>query len=158
MSFLYPDKHYDGPNTPYIPPNSPEGQERARWDRPKSQGGMRCNGFESYPKTLYKAGRPDHANVKITESITVRSEGEESVMFGQGWRPSQEDAIALVHAEHRDHATLAAERHYAESRMSEAAQREAAAVDASTIYHVPVIPETPIRKRPGRKPKAQVTA
>ncbi len=158
MSFLYADKSLEGPNMPIVTPNSPEGIERAKWDRPRSQGGMRPDSFEAYPKAMYRAGRPDQANVKIVASQTVRSEGEEDVAYGQGWRPTQEAAIALVHQTHTEHGKLAAERAFHEFRMSEQAQREAAAFEGETVQHVPVIPETPIRKRPGRPAKAKVVS
>jgi len=157
MAFLYQDKHLDGPNMPIVTPNSPEGQERMRWDRPKSQGGMRCDGFEEYPKSMFRAGRPDHGNIKITESCSVGSAHEEARQYDDGWRPTQQAAIDLVKARDQEIAELAAERHYVERSMSPAAQREAAAVDEATVYHVPAIPETPIKRR-GRPKKATVPA
>ena len=51
----------------------------------------------------------------------------------------------------------AANRAWSERSMSEAAKAEAAAVDASTEDHVPTIPETPIRRSPGR-PRKPVAA
>lgn len=142
----------------FIPPDSWEGKERAKWDRPRNQTvdgvpGMKNAGYEPYPKVLYRAGRPDHGNVKITGSLTVHSIEQEDVAKGQGWAESQEQAIAAVHDRDTEYAKLAAERAYHERRMSEKAQQEAAAVDSQTVYHVPVIPETPIRRRgrPARK-------
>lgn len=146
MSFLYPDIIAPGVNLPIVTPQSPEGIERKKWDTPKRLGGYGPNGHEEYPKTLYKAGRPTKGNVEITESRTVHSESEELVAVGQGWARTQEAAIQLVHDTHVEHAKLAAERHYAERSMSEAAQREAAEADEGTVQHVPVIPEKPKRK------------
>lgn len=142
-----------------VSPDSAEGIERLKWETPKSQGGMRCNGYEEYPKAMHKAGRPTHGNVMLTESVTAHSADQEAVLRGQGWHASPLDAINAVHQDHVEHSRLAAERHFTERTMSEPAQREAAAVDASTVYHVPAIPETPIRRRmrPTRKPEGGVS-
>lgn len=146
-----------------IAPDSAEGIERGRWDRPKNTEvngvkGMRCVGHEEYPKAMHKAGRPNMGNVQITGSMTVHSEAEELVMRGQGWRANPADAVALVHAEHLEHAKLAANRAYHEQTMSPAAQAEAAAKESGTVFHVPSIPETPIRRRgrPSRATKASI--
>lgn len=158
MAFLYPDITVPA-NGPLITPQSAEGIERRKWEQHYGPLGAPGNPyvFREYPKTLYKAGRPNKSNVEITGSITAKDAREEAVLKGQGWAVSQEAAIQAVHEQHREFATLAAERHYHEQFMSEAAQREAAAVDRETVQHVPVIPETPIKRR-GRPKNAEATA
>lgn len=147
MSFLYQDKIAPGVNAPIITPNSPEGIERAKWDRPKSQGGYNRDGYEEYPSVMYKAGRPNMANVAITGSRTVHSDAERLIARGQGWSDTQEAAIAAVHAAHVEHGKLEAERAFQTMRMSEKAQRDAAAREPETVQHVPDLPAVPVKKR-----------
>ncbi len=154
MTFIPKDIIASEPNLPIITPQSVEGRELRRWDLPKSRGGMNRDGYEEYPKCLYKAGRPDHANVKVTGSKTVRDEQEERLALGQGWSVTQEAAIELVHKTHTEMGKLAAERAYVERRMSPKAQAEAAAFESETIQHVAEIPVQPIKRRPGRPKKA----
>ena len=142
----------------WVAPDSVEGKERARWETPKNQTihglhGMKNVGYEEYPKCLYRAGRPDKANVKVTGSLTVHTDQEEAVAIGQGWSLTQEDAIQRVHDQHVEFAKLAAERAFYEQRMSDAAQKEAAAYESGTVQHVPVIPEVPVKRKGGRPPK-----
>lgn len=143
----------------FIAPDSPEGKERSRWDRPRNTTvdgipGMRCVGFEEYPKALYRAGRPNMGNVAITGSTTAHTQDQESILRGQGWHTTQEAAIQAVHAQHVEFSKLAAERHYVERSMSARAQAEAESYDAETVQHVPVIPEAPKKRgRPRRKPE-----
>ncbi len=136
-------------------PDSAEGKERARWDRPRNQivdgiAGMKNVGFEEYPKSIYRAGRPSHGNVDITGIKTVHSREQEDVAIGQGWSRSIEAAIDRVHATDRELAQAAAERAYTERTMSPAAQKEAATFEAETVQHVAEIPE---KRRPGRPKK-----
>lgn len=159
MSFLYPDK-IEHSNGPLIPPGSPEGQERRKWEQHYGPLGSPGNPYvyREYPKTLYKAGRPSHTNIEITGSITAHDADEEARLRSQGWAVSQEAAIEAVKAQHVEFSKLAAERHYQERFMSEPAQREAAQADeAAGVQHLPAVPETPVRRR-GRPAKGQVSA
>lgn len=139
----------------WVAPDSVEGKERLRWETPKGQlvnglPGMKNAGYEEYPKCLYRAGRPNKANVEVSGSLTVHSEQEERLALGQGWSKTQEDAIQRFHDNDREMATLAANRAYQERTMSEKAQAEAAAYESETIQHVAEIP-----RRPGRPRKTQ---
>jgi len=141
-----------------ISPDSQEGKELARWNRPRNVivdgvAGMKNVGFEEYPKSIYKAGRPKMANVEITEVKTVRSEEEERIAIGQGWGRTIEHAIQLVHDQHNTFAKLAAERAHVERSMSEKAQAEAAAFESETVQHVPEIPVA--HKKRGRPRKTE---
>jgi hypothetical protein len=80
----------------------------------------------------------------------VNDEAEKIRAYEQGWRDTPQEA--LDHLEARDDAksTAAAERHAADARMSEKAQREAAAADQETLKHLPEIPEESERKRKQR--------
>lgn len=112
---------------------------------PFAQGGRGGAPFAEFPKAMYRAelavGGP-----RISGMMSVADEGTERLAHGQGWRASQEDAIALAHANHREAARAAAERAATERWMSEAARAEAAAVDEATVEHVASIPVAPIRK------------
>ncbi len=121
---------------------------------PVADGGRGGADRVEYPKMIYRAKSAD-GGPKISEFKVVQDSGQESVAVGQGWSVTQEQAIEAVHAQHREHAKLAANRAYHERGMSEAARAEAAAVDEATIEHVPVIPVTPVRKR---RTKAEMLA
>ena len=99
-----------------------------------------------YPKWLYRASRAD-GGPKITDSIIVESDTQEAAMLSRGFHVDQNEAIEAIHAEDRQFAQLAAERAFAERRMSEKAQAEARIADESTPRHLPSVPETPIRTR-----------
>ena len=134
--------------------------------------------FEPFPKMMYKAQRTPSGKVKVMEDSidfaqtiwadaqlskeqnrieffnksnqkTVGDESEYKAALNAGWRDHPDDAIK--HYEERELAIsdATAERHYADSKMSEKAQAEAAAVDDSTEFHVPFIPE----KKRGRPRK-----
>lgn len=154
------------PSTPIHSPQSPMGQELARWEvrrenatnlvpiahgRPAGAGPYPFV-HQEYPKMLYRAGRPDSGNVKIVDSLTVYSEREEQTAIDDGFRQGQDKALEAFKARDVEFAKLAAERHFHERRMSEQAQAEAHAIDSETVQHVPEIPATPIKKR-GRPAK-----
>lgn len=123
---------------------------------PFAQGGRGGAPHDEYPKMLYQADSFD-GGPRISGYKIVRSEDEQSVAVGQGWCVTQEQAIAAVGERHLLLAKLAAERAATERWMSDKARAEAQAVDESTIEHVAVIPETPIKRR-GRPAKVAETA
>jgi hypothetical protein len=61
-----------------------------------------------------------------------------------------------VTAQQLEFARLAANRAHTERWMSDKARAEAREIDESTIEHLPVIPETPIKKR-GRPAKSAIS-
>jgi hypothetical protein len=137
-------------------PESKYAQELAKWEqRPTAivpaemltaLGKPLSPAHQEYPKALYRAvaatGGPT-----IRGFIVAETDRDEARLLNLGWSLSQEAALEKIHAQERDIAQAAAERAFAERRMGERAREEAAAVDASTPAHVPVIPDTPIRKR-----------
>lgn len=138
---------------------SPESQyvkELAKWEQRPTQfvpadmlqalGKPLSPPFQEYPKALYRASRAS-GGPTISGFDQARDEAHERLLCGQGWSTSQEAAIAAVHTEDQQFAQLAAERAHQERRMSAKAQAEADRIDAATPAHVPVIPETPIKKR-----------
>jgi hypothetical protein len=121
---------------------------------PVAMGGRGGAERTEYPKMIYRAesadGGPRIAGYKI-----VPDETQERVALGQGWSRSQEEALEAVTAQQLELAKLAANRAYNDKWMSDKARAEAAAVDESTIAHLPEIPRTPIRKR---RTKAEMAA
>lgn len=141
-----------GPEDNYV-------KEMAKWEQnlviingtpiqpiPFSEGGRGGMPRQEYPKMLYKADSFD-GGPRISGTHLVHDEGQERIAIGQGWSVRQEDALSDVGRRHLENAKLAAERAATERWMSDAARAEAAAVDESTIEHVPVIPVTPIRAK-----------
>ena len=121
---------------------------------PVSEGGRMGMPFQPYPKMLYRAERAD-GGPKISGQLIVHSAQEEAAEVARGWCDGQEVAIAAIKAQDKEWATLAAERAYHERSMSDRARAEAAAVEEASSVHVPVIPETPIKRR-GRPKKTEI--
>lgn len=131
-------------------------KERAKWEMrpveigdtyvqpiPVAEGGRGGAPFEEYPKWLHKPGLVDGAP-GIVASKLVNDADAEAIARGLGWAVDQAKAVADLHLEL---ATLAANRAASDRRMSEKAREEAAAVDETTMAHLPVIPEAPKRGR-----------
>lgn len=144
-------------------PESAYAKELWKWDHTVNETnpvdgskGLRPATPQMYPARLYKAGRIQGIPA-IVEAVEVRSEAEERNQIALGFvAGGQGAALAQLEAEDLEIAKLAANRAFNERRMSEGAQREAAQVDDSTARHVPVIPETPIKRT--RRTKAQMAA
>jgi hypothetical protein len=119
---------------------------------PLESGGRGGAPRTEYPKMLYRA-EAESGGYRISGTKIVPDEGAERIAIGQGWSVTQEDALAQGPARALEIATLAANRAHNDRWMSEAARAEAASVDESTMQHLPSIPETPIRRGPGRPPK-----
>lgn len=147
-------------------------KESAKWEQrdvmiggtyvqaiPYTEGGRKDAPYEEYGtsgKMLYKAESAPGGS-RISGFRVVKSEAEELMARGQGWHPKQEEAIAAVGAQELEYAKLAANRAHNDKWMSDKAKAEAQAVDESTMRHLPVIPETPIKRRV-RRTKAQIAA
>lgn len=134
-------------------------QEMAKWEQrpvvvggtlvepiPFTAGGHGNMPFAAYPKALYRAEAAD-GGPRISGYKTVPDASAEALAKGQGWFETQEAALADVPRRQRELATLAANRAHNERWMSEAAKAEAATHDEQTMQHLPVIPETPIKRR-----------
>lgn len=122
---------------------------------PIEQGGHANWPYQEYPRWVFKAKRADGGpvvDVLNGGGMIVHTEQEHHREKNRGWCDTQEEAIAAIRQEDREWAKLAAERNHEVRRMSPKAQAEVAAVDEANSNHVPVIPETPIKKR-GRPAK-----
>ena len=159
---------YDGAK---VSTESHLGKELLKWERPADYRPEN----HPYPKMLYRAKhRPDgrRSVMETVDSVvggypgaaeqwsrqcqlTVQDDYEKQRAYEQGWRDTPREAIELL--EQRDNvvSTATAERHASDLRMSEKAQAEAAAADQTTLKHLPEIPETKVRRKPGPKPKVQ---
>jgi len=142
-------------------------KEMAKWEQrpvyvngayiepiPVAEGGRLGVDLTEYPKMVYQAESAD-GGPRITGFKIVNDSGEEAIAVGQGWCARQEDAIAGVHARHLELAKQAANRVYNERWMSDKAKAEAAEADETTIEHLAVLPEKPVRKR---RTKAEMAA
>jgi hypothetical protein len=166
-------------------PESEYAKELARWDTPKRLGGMNANGFEAFPRMLYKAfphpqlqgkvlcGDPrmatglyvDAKDIVVAESFTrqcqrtVRDQEELDRASKEGWVCSPSEALAAYERAQQQVGEAAAEEAYRVQRMSAPAQAEFTAYEETTEAHVAEMP-APKRKRkrhPWRKKVAAVT-
>lgn len=140
-------------------PESAMGKELWKWDHTTAEThpldstihGMRPTEFQPYPAMGYKV---TNRNPLTFDSATAGSPREQSSLEDQGFVfGGRLKAVDRYDAQQREFAKLAANRAYSDRTMSEAAQAEARDADAATLEHLPVIPETPVKRR-GRKPKA----
>src|SRR6266446_3296792 len=133
-------------------------KERRKWESQDTQFGSAGRPFvyAEYPLMLYRAKRrPEGGKEPLLEHFTVEDEQQERNMQSRGWVRGPDNAIKALEDSERGLAQAAAERVYADQRMSEKAKQEAAKVDEATISHLGEIKETPIRRR---VPKQTLTA
>jgi hypothetical protein len=144
-------------NTIVHNPNSGYSKEARKWDLPKSQGGMRPDHYEHFPKMIYKARRPDSGgpircvdpgNEQFSGSnqLTVRSEAELREALENGWRETPQEAVEYATKLEKFISDAAAHRHWEDRNLSEKAKAEAQAHDESSFEHLPAIPEAPLDK------------
>lgn len=128
-------RRWEAHHTQFGPPGRP-------WGSKNGPGG-------EFPKRIYKAVRETDGTRKL-EGYTVQNELEQQNMLSRGFCLSQEAALEALDQEHTEHGKLAAEINYEARRMSDGARAEIeAAQQAAGARHLPVIPETP-KKRRGR--------
>ncbi len=139
-----------------FPPETEYAKEMRRHNAYPSEFGPAGRPFvyHEFPKMLYKAARNAAGKIELAEHFKVNSELEERNMLSRGFHVGPDNAVAAIEREQQVHGELAAEREYAirHGRHSEAAVREIRTAEAEHKGHMPVMPETPIKRR-GRKPK-----
>ena len=155
------------------PAESNMAKELKKWDLPKRQGGYNADGYEEYPRMLYKA-QPDpttnsktlvvrlledvyHANGRDIRlyadqfnarcQMIVKSDHELDQAYKAGWRKSEKEAMEYVRGLENAVAEAAAFRNYEDRNKSELAKREIEAAEASTHKNFGEIPEAPRVKR-----------
>lgn len=133
-------------------------KELARWDTPKRDGGMRPDGYEPFPKMVYKAHQMENGKVSCYDmaalyasdmnvvaradafnrkcELTVHSPHELEKALAEGWRSSPKEALDYYESLQQDIAKAAAEAAYSVQRMSEKARREYQAADEATEHPV----------------------
>ena len=146
-----------------LPPGSDEWVERSKWQRhfgldgtrpiPVSEGGRGEFVYEEFPKMIYKGGRIG-GRPAIVETRTVHDRDDEQRALDEGFRVSQVEALAYLDAQELEFAKLSANQNYHAQRMSEKAQAELETFNQGRALHQPVMPEQPIKRRPGRPKKA----
>jgi hypothetical protein len=112
-------------------------KELKQWNKPYV--------YREFPRMLYRAATVA-GKVEVEQRI-VGSEGEAALATGTGWLPSPSRAQEAEVARQEGLGTAAAERAWGDRRMSAGAQAEAAAVDETTLRHLPEIAERPRRSR-----------
>lgn len=138
-------------------------REFRKWDRPRSQGGMRPDRREEFPQMVFKAAKraggpficvdPADESFSTRNQLIVGNQQELDRARDQGWRLSPQEAIDYALSLEDAVSMAAAERIQRDKRMGEAARVEAQAADDATADHLPEIPE----KRRGR-PRKNVDA
>jgi hypothetical protein len=142
-------------------------KELSKWNRPKRDGGMNANGYEPFPKMLYKAqqnpisGKYEvamHRDVISLDKTVVLLSAEQfnsscqlTVQDGQeyeraraeGWRDSQAEAMEYHERLLDEVAQAAAYRASEDSKMGEKARAEAKAAEEATDQHVAEVKQKP---------------
>lgn len=140
--------------------------ELRKWNLSKRQGGMGPDGHEEFPHMVYKAfpykggkvqcgdmgvvtGDPEAMAFASKCQLTVRNPEELARATADGWADSPDDAIAAYEGVQKTIGDAAAERAFADQRLSDRAKAEAKAADEATHEHVADVPAP--KKRPYRK-------
>ncbi len=136
--------------------NSPEtgyAHERVKHEAQNSEYGPagRPYVFHPFPTMIYLGGVP-HGEVgapRVIQHMIVEDEDALNAMASRGWRTHPVDAIRAYDAQKLEEAKLAANLEFeiAKGRISASAAAEVRAAQAETDGHMPVMPETPIRRR-----------
>jgi hypothetical protein len=138
-------------------------KELELWNTPKRNGGYAPDGYEPYPKMLYKAHRRENGKVMCMDldaiyavdpakqaladafnrtcQRTVNSDGEHLRAKADGWCDSPDAALAVHEQLQQDIATAAAEANHSVRSMSEKARAEFAAADADTEHPLTDVPK-----------------
>lgn len=146
-------------------------KEMRKWDTPKSQGGYKCDGFEPYPKMLYRAQlhtlsntmrvmtdrdilSPDNTVVILSKEsfdascqMIVHDEHEHEKAKANGWRDTPQAARDYQDGAETEKAVAAAVRAHEDRNMSDRAKAEIKVVEEhSGTEHVAEMPEKPRRR------------
>jgi hypothetical protein len=116
--------------------------------------------YAEWPRRIYKAVRLETGGIGY-EGFTVENELEQANMQSRGYSLSQPLALEALEREQAEHGKLAAERNWEAKagRLSEKAVSEMRSAEAEHgARHLPMVPETPIKKKRGRPFKSTVPA
>lgn len=145
-----------------MPVNTPYAAEMRKHEAQHTEFGKgeRPYVFREFPKRIYRAVRRTEGPGIDYEGFTVQTPEEQQNMLSRGYFPSQADALRALEREQLEHGKLAAEREYeiAHGRLSARAIAEVRAAEtAHGATHLPMVPETPIKRR-GRPATVTVPA
>lgn len=137
-------------------PKSAYAEERRKWEATHTEYGPpgRPYTYQPFPTRMYKALRQADGS-RTFEAFTANDAHEQRNLESRGFVVGgQQAALDALSAQELEHATLAAEINYdARYRLSEKARADVDAAQAQAgARHLPVVPETPIKKR-GRPKK-----
>jgi hypothetical protein len=135
------------------PPESGYAKERVKWEAQGTEmgPGLRPYVYQPFPVMVYLAGVP-HGEVgapRIIQHMVADNGDVVNNLASRGWRTHPEEAIRAYEAQKLEEAKLAAEIEFdiAKGRVSAHAAREIREAQAEVDGHLPVVPETPIRRR-----------
>lgn len=107
--------------------------------------------YREYPTMMYLAGIPAGAvgAPRIIESQIAEDADAANGFASRGFRMKPQEALDAYAAQKLEEAKLAAEIEFdiAKNRVSEHAAAEIRAAQAEIDGHMPMVPETPIRRR-----------
>jgi hypothetical protein len=139
-----------------LPPEHPRAIEERKWEKPWS--------FVPFPMMLYKAqktsdgrwsvGDPHNEQFSARCQMTVESESAMERAIADGWRKHPREALDYCAREEERKSTAAANRHYEDRNLSDAAKAEAVAADEETHEHVPEVPVKRLARKPARQARA----
>lgn len=135
-----------------------------------SQGGTHAEGFQEFPKMLYRASKHpiskryyvaldedelslDRTRVLVDAQafnrqcqLTVEDAEKEARAKKDGWCTSQAEALQWREDQDKRDAHAAAHRNYEDRNLSEKALAESKAVEEASPVHLGEIPQTPVRR------------
>lgn len=142
-------------------PESEYSKECEKWNTPRRMGGKRPDSPEYFPAMLYKAHAKENGTIAVIDNplayreeirqidaeafnrkcqFVVRDQYEKDRAVAQGWRETPAEALEAYEQAQIAIGDAAAERLYADQRMSAQAKAEAKAADEATHEHVGDVP------------------
>lgn len=147
-----------------ITPDSAYGREQWRWEHSQAESitvgnhtvrGERAVGYQPYPAMFYLVTQK---NPWAYEQAIAHDEHEARNLQSRGFvAGGVQAACAAFDAEQQEHAVLAAARNWEDRNLSEKARAEVDAAEQASARHLPAIPETPIKRSPGRPRKVETS-
>lgn len=136
-------------------------KEMRKWETNHTRFGPpgRTFTYEEFPKRLYKAEHVSGKGIAIVDAQTANDAHEERNLQSRGFHFGPDVAVQAIRDEQTEHGKLAAERNFdiAHGRLSPKAAAEVATAEGDYgAKHLPMVPETPIKKR-GRPKKTIAT-
>ena len=145
-----------------ITPDSAYGRELWKWEHHTGESvtvgnhtvsGMRANGYQPYPAMLYKV---TEKNPWKWEERIAADEVEARNLQSRGFVAGGLQAACDAYEQDRQEvAVQAAARAYTDRNMSDKAKAEVEAAEQEHSGHMAEMPETPIKRSPGRPRKVQ---